>query len=58
MVIRRRNRQEVALIAASEKAGVAEIAHLPRSPKNAERLLKALCAAEAGRGIRLTVGQL
>lgn len=58
VVIRRRGREDVALIAASELAGLSETAHLLRSPKNAARLLKALRAAEAGRGTRLTVREL
>lgn len=42
VIIRRRNAEDVALIAASELAGVLETAHLLRSPKNARRLLAAL----------------
>lgn len=42
VIIRRRNAEDVALIAASELAGVLETAHLLRSPKNAKRLLAAL----------------
>jgi antitoxin YefM len=42
VIIRRRNAEDVALIAASELAGVLETAHLLRSPKNAKRLLTAL----------------
>lgn len=40
--IRRRNAEDVALIAASELSGLLETAHLLRSPKNARRLLAAL----------------
>lgn len=46
VIIRRRNRDDVALIAANELDSVIETAHLMRSPKNAERLLKALTRAK------------
>jgi antitoxin YefM len=42
VIIRRRNAEDVALIAASELASILETAHLLRSPKNAKRLLAAL----------------
>lgn len=42
VIIRRRNANDVALIAADELDGLLETAHLLRSPKNAERLLAAL----------------
>lgn len=58
VVIRRRGREDVALIAAAELAGLAETAHLLRSPRNAARLLEALQDARAGKGARLTVQQL
>ena len=41
IVIRRRGREPVALIAAGELTGWMETAHLLRSPKNARRLLEA-----------------
>ncbi|HEX2077376.1 MAG TPA: type II toxin-antitoxin system Phd/YefM family antitoxin [Longimicrobium sp.] len=47
VIIRRRNAEDVALIAASELAGLLETAHLLRSPKNARRLLTALQRAQA-----------
>lgn len=40
--ISRRNSEDIALISASELAGLMETAHLLRSPKNAQRLLAAL----------------
>lgn len=58
VVIHRRGREDVALIAAAELAGLAETAHLLRSPRNAARLLKALREAKAGKGARLTAQQL
>jgi len=47
VIINRRGYEDVALIAASELSSLAETAHLLRSPKNAERLLKALNRAKA-----------
>ena len=49
VVITRRGAEDVALVAASELAGLLETAHLLRSPKNAERLLTALNRAHSGR---------
>jgi antitoxin YefM len=51
VVIRRRGRERVALVAADELAGLLETAHLLRSPKNASRLLAALRRA-LGRGVK------
>ncbi len=48
VVVRRKGARDVALIAASELAGLMETAHLLRSPKNAERLLRTLKLAESG----------
>lgn len=48
--IRRRGREDVALIAASELDSLLELAHLMRSPRNAERLLSALGRAMAWEG--------
>lgn len=42
VIIKRRNNQSVALIAADELTSLMETAYLLRSPKNAERLLQAL----------------
>lgn len=42
VVIKRRNRKDVALIAADELSSLMETVHLLRSPKNARRLLDAL----------------
>ena len=46
VIISRRGRHDVALISADELSGLLETAHLLRSPKNAERLLTALCRAK------------
>ena len=50
VIIRRRNAEPVALIAADELESLTETAHLLRSPANAERLLTALARARAGEG--------
>jgi antitoxin YefM len=42
VIIRRRGKRDVALIAADELASLEETAHLLRSPRNAARLLAAL----------------
>ena len=48
VVIKRRGHKSVALISSSELSSMMETEHLYRSPKNAERLVKALKRAEAG----------
>jgi antitoxin YefM len=58
VIIRRRNADPVALIAADELSSLTETAHLLRSPKNAERLLAALARARAGEGEPQTVEEL
>ncbi len=50
VIITRRGAEDVALISASELAGILETAHLLRSPKNADRLLTALNRARARSG--------
>ena len=50
IIIRRRNGEDIALIALSELEGIMETAHLLRSPKNADRLLSALSRAREGDG--------
>jgi len=42
VIIKRRGYEDVALVSAEELSGLIETAHLLRSSKNAERLLKAL----------------
>jgi antitoxin YefM len=46
VIIRRRNKKDVALVSADELESLLETAHLLRSPKNAERLLKAIAKAK------------
>jgi antitoxin YefM len=48
VVINRRGHEDVALISAAELSSLTETAHLLRSPKNAQRLLKALHRAREG----------
>ena len=50
VIVRRKGARDVALIPAAELASVLETAHLLRSPKNAQRLLRALRRAERREG--------
>lgn len=47
VIIRRRGAEDVALVSAAELRSLEETAHLLRSPRNAERLLRALLRALA-----------
>lgn len=47
VVINRRGLEAVAMVSASELSSLLETAHLLRSPKNAQRLLRALTRAQA-----------
>ena len=58
VIIRRRDGNDVAIIAADELSGLIETAHLLRSPKNAERLLRALKRARKGKGAAQSVDEL
>ena len=58
VVIRRRGREPVALIAAGELAEWMETAYLLRSPKNARRLLDAGERAARGGGEPLDIDRL
>lgn len=49
VIVRRRGARDVALIPASELAGLIETAHLLRSPRNARRLMSALRRAKAAK---------
>ena len=46
VIVKRRSREDVALVSASELEGLLETSHLLRSPKNAERLLAAFERAQ------------
>jgi antitoxin YefM len=48
VIVRRKGARDVALIPATELAGLIETAHLLRSPRNAQRLLSALRRSKAG----------
>ncbi len=58
VIIQRRGREDVAMIAADELAGILETAHLLRSPANANRLLSALERVRKGTGISQTIDEL
>ena len=50
VIIQRRGEEDVAMIAASELSSLMETVYLLRSPKNAERLLRALGRALGDEG--------
>ncbi len=58
VIIERRGAEAVALISASELVGLMETAHLLRSPKNAERLLRALARAQRKEGAPQAIEEL
>ncbi len=58
VIVRRRGARDVALISASELAGLMETAHLLRSPRNARRLITALHRAKAGKVKPATIASL
>ncbi len=58
VVISRRGKKPVVLVALDELESYRETAFLLRSPRNAERLLGALDRAKRGEGLPLTVEEL
>jgi antitoxin YefM len=50
VIVRRKRGQRVAMIPADELSSLLETAHLLRSPRNAERLLKALRDSKRRKG--------
>ena len=58
VIVRRRNRRDVALIPADELESILETAHSLRSPANAKRLLRALHRADARKSPPSTVDAL
>jgi antitoxin YefM len=58
VIIERRGREDVAMVAASELSSLLETAHLLRSPANAERLLSALGQALDSKGQKMTAAKL
>jgi len=58
VVVKRRGARDVAIIAADELTGLEETAYLLRSPKNAERLMRALNRAKRGEGNAESIDEL
>ncbi len=58
VVIKRRGRSSVAMIDADELSSLMETEYIFRSPKNAEKLMKAIKQMDTGRGEVTTVEQL
>lgn len=58
VIVRRKGARDVALIPATELAGLIETAHLLRSPRNAQRLLTALGRARNSKQKPGTVSEL
>ena len=58
VIVRRKGARDVALIPATELAGIIETAHLLRSPRNARRLVSALRRAKGGKIQPTSVGAL
>lgn len=58
VIVTRRGREPMAIVPATELAGLMETAHLLRSPRNAARLLAALEQSRRGEGTVYTVEAL
>lgn len=58
VIVNRRGKDDVAMIAADELRSLVETVHLLSSPRNAQRLLVALHEAQAGEGTPSTLDQL
>ena len=58
VIVRRKGSRDVALIPADELSAIMETAHLLRSPKNANRLLRAFRRAGKGLGKPETLDKL
>jgi antitoxin YefM len=58
VIIRRRSAEDVALVSADELASLLETAHLLRSPRNAQRLLRALQRAQSEKTPPSSVAEL
>jgi antitoxin YefM len=58
VIINRKNAENVALVSESELSSILETAHLLRSPKNAQRLLKALLKVQENDKIPQTIEEL
>lgn len=58
VIINRKNAENVALVSESELSSILETAHLLRSPKNAQRLLKSLLKVQEDAEIPQTIEEL
>jgi len=58
IVVRRRGKKDVALIAADELRSLQETVHVLTPPENGRRLLEALAQADRGEGVRMTIEEL
>lgn len=58
VIVRRKRGKPIAMIPAEELSGLLETAHLLLSPKNAERLLKALQSSKRGRSKPQSIDKL
>jgi antitoxin YefM len=58
VIVRRRGARDVAIVSADELSSLTETAYLLRSPKNAERLLRAQKRAVEGEGVPESVASL
>ena len=58
VVIERRDKRPVVLVAEEEWSSLQETAHLLRSPRNAERLLRSIERARRGEGTPQTVEEI
>ena len=58
VIIHRRGAEDVALISAATLRSLRETVYLLRSPRNVDRLFRALACAEAGEGAPETIEEL
>lgn len=57
-ILKRRGKEDVALIAASELSSMLETLYLFSNPNNAKRLMESIERAEKGEGISMTIKEL
>jgi antitoxin YefM len=58
IVVRRRGKRDVALIALDELRSLQETVHALTPPRNGRRLLEAIAQAERGEGVEMTLEEL
>jgi antitoxin YefM len=58
VVVQRRGKDDVAIIALDELERLLETDYLHRSPANRKRLEQSIASSKAGKGIKLTLEQL